>query len=110
MSNIDLLGIVSNDPSSLTVLNSEIYGTMNGVVHQGQLILKNSFIHDLKSNDYGISTGVAVSYILSQDSVSIIENNKISNTAIAIIGTNVRITNNEISHNEIGVQGDASRF
>jgi hypothetical protein len=102
---INLYGICCG--GGLTVLNSEIYGTTGqGIAIQGQLILKNSFIHDIKQGDYGMANGVGVSYENGQDSESIIENNKISNTGIATGGNNFfRITNNEISNNDIGVSG-----
>ncbi len=100
---IHLYGIYAN--GGLTVIDSEIHGTtpLGIVLSSGQLILKDSFIHDVKLNSNGNSFGISV-HSRNLGDTSIIENNKISNTVIGISGEDLDVIGNEISDNQVGVQ------
>lgn len=100
---VPLAGI--NVQNGITVIGSEIFGTTgHGIVaNGGQMILKNNFIHDIKKDDNDRSVGVSV-YSRNLGETPLIENNRISNTGIGIVGEDIIITNNEISDNEIGIQ------
>ena len=92
-----------------TLIDSEIYETIGYGIHaESGSVIKNNFVHDIRLDDNGRAVGIHSSN--DYDFPTVIENNKISNTGIAVSASaNFHLINNEISNNEIGVQNEGWR-